>query len=43
MRRREFIFGLIAQLHIATNGDGGMELLKTLIVGDTPLNQLLDA
>jgi hypothetical protein len=26
-----------------TNGDGGMELLKKLIVGDTPLNQLLDA
>jgi CubicO group peptidase (beta-lactamase class C family) len=26
-----------------TNGDGGMELLKELIVGDTPLNQLLDA
>lgn len=26
-----------------TNGDGGMELLKKLIIGDTPLNQLLDA
>jgi len=25
------------------NGDGGMELLKNLIIGDTPLNQLLDA
>lgn len=26
-----------------TNGDGGMDLLKKLIIGDTPLNQLLEA
>jgi len=25
-----------------TNGDGGMDMVKKLIIGDTPLNQLLD-
>jgi len=34
-RRNGYIF--------MTNGDGGMDLLKKLIIGDTPLNQLLAA
>jgi len=25
-----------------TNGDGGMDMVEKFIIGDTPLNQLLD-